>query len=176
MSPAVATALIAIGTLFVTALGLAAGALWRLGSKVGGFEAAVVAANAAVSTAKQAAVEAQAAAQRAAADAVAAARALYDAMAATVHSFQSKLEEVRRELAEAKGHWQESHDLVEKVNDHEKRMYALERDHERNHDVMPMPVEQSARHYLPVPPAPEEDAAPLVDGLFDDDSKKRGGR
>ena len=53
MSPAIATALIAVGTLLCTALGLAAGALWRLGNKVGGFEAAVVAANVAATAAKR---------------------------------------------------------------------------------------------------------------------------
>ena len=176
MSPAIATALIAVGTLLCTALGLAAGALWRLGNKVGGFEAAVVAANVAATAAKQAAADAQAAAQRAAADAVAAARTLYDAMATTVRGFQDKLEEVRRELAEAKGHWRESRDLTEKVNDHEKRMYNLEREHERNHGMLPMAPEQSERHYLPVPSVPEEDGAPLIDGLFEGSGKQGGER
>lgn len=175
MTPAVATLLVAVGAALITALGLAAGALWRLGSKVGSFEAAVTACRTAATTAEQASAEAQAAAQRAAADAVAAARALYDAMAATVHGFQTKLEEVRRELAEARGHWLESHDVAEKVNDHEKRLYSLEREHERNHGVAPMAHEQSARHYLPVPPARPEDGAPLVDGLFDD-KDPRGGK
>lgn len=175
MNPAIATLLVAIGAALVTALGLAAGALWRLGSKVGSFETAVTVAKAAAVAAEQASQDAQAASQRAAADAIAAARALYDAMTVTVSSFQDKLEEVRRELSEAEGHYKESHDLVEKVNDHEKRLYALERDHERNHGLSPLPLEQSARHYLPVPPGPEEDDAPLVDGLFDDDKSKRGG-
>jgi len=175
MSPAIATVLVAVGAALITAMSLAAGALWRLGSKVGSFEAAVTIANNAAAAAEQASVEAQAAAQRAAADAVAAARALYDAMAATVHGFQAKLEEVRRELAEARGHWLESHDLTEKVNDHEKRLYSLEREHERNHGVAPMSHEQSARHYLPVPPAPAEDGAPPLEELFDD-KDKRGGR
>lgn len=175
MSPAVATALIAVGTLLVTALGLAAGALWRLGSKVGSFEAAVTAANAAATAAKQAAAEAQAAAQRAAADAVAASRLLWDDMQKAVRDFEQQVDEVKHELAEYKGRWREGHELVDKVNDHEKRLFALERDHERNHDALPLAPEQSARHYLPVPPAPAEDAAPLVDGLFDDDKDKRGG-
>ena len=158
MNPVLAGVLISLGVLLCASLVAAGGALWRLGTKVGTFEAAVTTANNAAIAAEQASVAAQEAAQRAAADAVAAARALYDAMYITVHSFQDKLEEVRRELAEAHGHWQESHDLTEKVNDHEKRLYSLEREHERNHGMMPLAQEQSERHYLPVPPAPKDDA------------------
>ena len=173
MSPVLAGILISLGVLLCAALVASGGALWRLGTKVGAFEAAVTAANNAAREAKKASLEAQAAAQRAAADAVAAARVLYEAMETTVHGVQGKLEEVRCELAEARGHWLESHDMAEKVNDHEKRLYNLEREHERNHGMLPMAPEQSARHYLPVPPAPDEDA--IVEGLFDDDKGKRGG-
>lgn len=171
MTPSIAGTLIAIGSALIAALGLAAGALWRLGSKVGGFEAAVVASTSASVEAKKAALEAQIAAQRASADAIAASRSLYDAVAAMVRGFQVKLEEVCCELAEARGHWMESHDLVEKVNDHEKRLYSIERDHERNHGMAPLPMEQSARHYLPVPP--ESPAADEPGGA--DDKGKRGG-
>ena len=170
MNPSVATALIAVGSALIAALGLAAGALWRLGSKVGSFESSVVVATAAAAEARKTALDAQAAAQRASADAIAASRALYDAVAAMVRGFQVKLEEVCCELAEARGHWLESHDLVEKVNDHEKRLYSVERDHERNHGMAPMPTEQSARHYLPVPPEPKQDgAAPAAGRLFGDE-------
>lgn len=157
MSPTVATALIGGLTLLATTLALAAGALWRLGSKVGSFEASVVAACNAAQAAKQAAGEAQAAAQRAAADAVAAARLLYDEMRKTVRDFQCEIEDVKHELAETKGRWREAHTLADQVNDHETRLSVLEREHERNH---PEPM-ISARHQLP----PNEEAIPLPPGV-----------
>lgn len=163
MSPAIASAIIAGLVLLTTAIGLAAGALWRLGSKVGGFEAAVVAANAAATAAQKAAGEAQAAAQRAAADAVAAVRAFWDQMQAAVREFERKVQDAQQRVMD------QSARVLDRMATLDKRLDRIEREHDHNH---PDPI-VSTRHLL------VEEAAPLlpgeVDALFEQSDKNRGG-
>lgn len=151
MSPVVATVIIGVATLLSAALIAAAGALWRLGSKVGGFEAAVAAANVAATQAKTAATEAQAAAQRASADAIAAARHLWDDMQRAVRDFEQKVQDAQQKVMD------HSARVLDRMAALDLRLDRIEREHRINHDP---PV--SAKFVV------AEEGAPLLPGAPDD--------
>lgn len=154
MSPIIATILISILAIFSGALIAAAGALWRLGNKVGGFETALAAAGKAAEAAKAAASEAQAAAQRASADAIAAVRAFWDQMQATVREFEAKVQDAQQRVMD------HSARVLDRMSELDKRLGLIEHDHEHNH-----PPEVSQRHLV-------EDGAP-TEGLFDVRSERK---
>ena len=108
MTTPVVAALIAFAGLLCTVLGLAAGALWRLGTRMATSEAAVKASDAA------------------------GAKWTADVLA-VLRELSEQNEEFKRRLTLGEAQWREAHGLTAKVNNHETRLAVVECMCKRNH-------------------------------------------